>query len=373
MSVPPATAAVSLADPVSVAVPAHVRYVVDGGTVVDAWSFLTDALSDPVTLGALAAGTLALVVALVGYVRYRPARRDVRAFRSAMAEYRDLLPWLVRLSLGLPLVGAGFVGYFFTPLVGVASFEPLFGGASGAAVRLFGVGVGFLLLFGLATRTVAAVGLLAYGLGVVAFGTPMLFAFEYVPGLLAVVLLGGGRPSADHVLAGLADDDRTLYSRVDPVYRRLAVPFGERVAPYRRFVPTVTRVGLGLTFAFLGVAEKLAAPGLALATVEKYDLTAVVPVAPELWVVGAGLAELLVGVVLILGLFTRTFAAVALLLFTTTLFGLPDDPVLAHVSLFGLASALMITGSGPLSLDDRLADRTTARENDEEATARTAD
>lgn len=352
---------------------AHVRYVVDTGTVVDAGAFLADALADPVILAVLLGSALALAAVLGGYLRLRPAQRDVKALRSALSDYRDLLPWLVRLSLGLPLIGAGFVGYFFTPLVGAASLDPLFGTASGAVVRLFGVAVGFLLLFGLATRTVAAVGLLAYLLGVVAFGSPMFFAFEYVPGFLAAVLLGGGRPSADHVLAQLADDDRTLYSRLDPVYRRFAVPFGERVGPYRAFVGPVVRVGLGLTFAFLGIAEKLAAPGLALATVEKYDLTAVIPVAPELWVVGAGLAELLVGVVLILGLFTRTFAGVALLLFTTTLFGLPDDPVLAHISLFGLASVLIVTGAGPFSLDEWLADRPVGATTDEETPARTAD
>jgi uncharacterized membrane protein YphA (DoxX/SURF4 family) len=53
----------------------------------------------------------------------------------------------------------------------------------------------------------------------------------------------------------------------------------------------------------------------------------------------------------VLGAFTRASALVALGLFVTTLFGLPDDPVLAHVSLFGLASALLITGAGRYSLD----------------------
>jgi hypothetical protein len=42
----------------------------------------------------------------------------------------------------------------------------------------------------------------------------------------------------------------------------------------------------------------------------------------------------------------------AFVLFTLTLFGLPDDPVLAHVSLFGIASAVFIMGAGPWSFDD---------------------
>ena len=57
-----------------------------------------------------------------------------------------------------------------------------------------------------------------------------------------------------------------------------------------------------------------------------------------------------VGVLRIAGVATRGVAAVAFVLFTLTLFGLPDDPVLAHISLFGLASVLMVTGSGPFAL-----------------------
>jgi uncharacterized membrane protein YphA (DoxX/SURF4 family) len=320
---------------------AHVEYVTPGGDPVDVAAFLLRALSDPVTLLVLGAGGVGVAATAVAYLRVRPLRRDVVVLRSALVEYEDLLPWLLRLSVGLPLVGAGFSGYFFSPAVQPAS--PTF-------ARLFGIAAGFLLLFGLATRLVAGLALAAYLVALVL--NPTLFlAFEYVPGLLAIVLLGGGRPSADRVIARLAADDRTLYSRVDPFYRAVAVPFAGRVEPYGRYVPTVVRVGLGVSFVYLGLTQKLMNPGDALAVVEKYALTTVVPVSPDLWVVGAGLAEVLVGVALLAGAFTRAFGGVAFLLFTTTLFGLPDDPVLAHVSLFGLVSAVLVTGGGPLSVD----------------------
>lgn len=57
---------------------------------------------------------------------------------------------------------------------------------------------------------------------------------------------------------------------------------------------------------------------------------------------------------LLVGFLTRGSAAIAFLMFTITLFGLPDDPVLAHVSLFGLASMLLVTGSGPYAIDGLL-------------------
>jgi uncharacterized membrane protein YphA (DoxX/SURF4 family) len=54
---------------------------------------------------------------------------------------------------------------------------------------------------------------------------------------------------------------------------------------------------------------------------------------------------------LLAGVFVRLFSGVAFVLLTTTLFGLPDDPVVAHISVFGLVSALLVTGAGPLSFD----------------------
>ncbi|MFC7202100.1 DoxX family protein [Haloferax namakaokahaiae] len=320
---------------------AHVKYVTPGSDPVAVAEFVQSVLTDPFAVAVLLGG--AVTVAGLGgvYLQLRPFPNDVRTFRETMSSYQNLVPWLLRLSVGLPLVGAGFAGYFFSPIVQTGS--PTF-------TRLFGITVGFLILFGFGTRLVAGVGLLAYLVGL-ALEPALLLAFEYVPGFLAIALVGGGKPSADHVIASMAADDRTLYSKIDPFYRRVAEPFVERTSHLTAFVPTIVRIGLGIAFIYLGITQKIMAPGDALAVVAKYDLTAVVPVAPELWVVGAGLTEALVGVLLIAGAFTRAASAVAILLFTTTLFGLPDDPVLAHVSLFGLVSALLIAGGGPFSVD----------------------
>src|SRR6056297_244683 len=323
---------------------AHIEYVTPGGEPQDVVVFLTDALTTPFIIAVLLGGFLVIVAGLAVYLYIRPFPADIAAFRAIMDDYRDLLPWLFRLSMGMPMIGAGFGGYFFSPAVELP--YP-------TALRLFGISVGFLLLFGLATRVVAVGTLLIY-LAVLPSEPGLLLAFEYIPGLLAIALLGGGRPSADAMIARMADDDRTVYSDIDPFYRRVAVPFAERIEPYTALVPTLLRGGIGVAFIYLGISQKLLRPGASLAVVEKYNLTAVVPVAPELWVIGAGLTEALVGVMFILGAFTRGFSLVAFGLFVTTLFGLPDDPVVAHISLFGLVSALLITGAGPYSVDSWL-------------------
>ncbi|MUV90268.1 DoxX family membrane protein [Halapricum sp. CBA1109] len=337
---------------------AHVRYVSDaardGGI-----EFVVDVLSNPVN-AALVGGTgVGAVAAVGGYLWVRPTVPDFEVLRSALAEYLTYVPWMLRLSLGLPLIGAGFAvegGYFFSPAVPLSTVPFLV-----VVDRLFMIGLGFLLLFGLGTRVVAAVGLAAY-LGGLLVDPNLLLSMEYVPGFLAIILLGSGRPSADHLLSRLAGAKGTLYSRIDPIHVR-ARRVRDRIDPYTMYVPVVLRVGLGVTFVYLGLIEKLANPAPGIALANDLGLPSLIPVSAEMWVLGAGLSEIAFGLALIAGLLTRATAAGAFLLFTITLFGLENDPVLAHITMFGLASAVFTLGSGPLSIDAWL-----DRETDEDRT-----
>ena len=324
-------------------VAAHVDYVTDGpGEPMDGVAFVIEVLSDPFNAALFGVSGLVVVAGLATYLYIRPTITDIVILREKLASYADLIPWMLRLSVGLPLVGAGFQGYLFAPTV-------TFNTGANPVLRVLFIGLGFFVLFGLATRIVSLVGLVTW---VWAFsGEPSVFlAVEYVPVFLALFILGGGRPSADDMLLEVAEADGTFYGRIDPVHH-LKSFLDDRTRAYRPYVPTLLRVGMGAAFIYLGLIQKLADPGTSLLVVDKYDLTAVVPVDPGLWVVGAGVTEIVVGLALIAGFFTRGAAAASFVLFTTTLFGLPDDPVLAHVALFGMASAIFTLGSGPISFD----------------------
>lgn len=315
---------------------AHVDYVVDADGSGSAAALFRAVFTSPVDLAVLAAGGVGVLGVVAGYLRFG-SLKDVTVARRTLRSYRPYLPWMLRLSVGLPLVGAGFAGYLFSPSVAVSA-------------RLLQVGVGFLLLFGLATRAVAAVGLLAYLWGLGTHFPEMLLATEYVAGFLAILVVGPGQPSADMMLRRIVVTDGTIASR----FRGVTTP-GElltRAGVDTSFAPLVLRVFLGLNFVYLGVVQKWFQPAEAAAVVAKYDLVAVVPVSPELWVFGAGLVEAGVGLAFLTGTFTRGAAVAGFVILTTTLFGLPDDPVLAHITLFGLSSALMVTGSGRFSLDE---------------------
>lgn len=106
------------------------KYVTEGaGDSVDTGELLVAVLADPVHALLLVAPFLAVGAAVAGYLRYRPAATDIAVLRRTLSAYNDIVPWMLRLSVGLPLIGAGFAGYFFSPEVQ-------------ASTRLFQVTVG---------------------------------------------------------------------------------------------------------------------------------------------------------------------------------------------------------------------------------------
>ena len=308
---------------------AHVDYVTDPESSPDPVGFLLDTLSLPGTVPLLLAGVVIVLATLLAWARWRPAEAMRRRFVERAETYREYLPWIVRLSVGLVLIGSGLARVLFLPTVE----------ASGLVALLL-TGSGFLLLLGLAVRPAS---LLALGAYLVTFlSEPGLVMMLDVPGALgAAVILGPGRPSLDDLLRAAAP--QAPGARV-----ATQEPSAERTDD---LVPFVVRLGLGGAFAASGIVDKLLIYDQALAAVARYELTSVVPVAAEVWVLGAVLIETALGIAILLGVFTRASAALGFAVLTLALFALPDDPVIAHVGLFGLCSVLVITGAGRWSVD----------------------
>ena len=308
---------------------AHVDYVTDPEGSADPIGFLLDALGSPGAIPLLLAGALVTVALVLAWARWRPLEAARARFIERADGYREYLPWIVRLSVGLVLIGSGVSRVLFLPTE-----------EAGAPAALVLTATGFLLLLGLAVRPAALLALAAYA--VTLAGNPELVMMLDVAGALGVViLLGPGRPSLDDLL-------RAAFPR-GPGAKVATENLGQ--GHYDDLVPLLVRLGLGGAFAASGIADKLLIYDQALVAVEKYDLTAVVPVAPELWVLGAILIETALGLAIIAGVLTRFSAVIGFAVLTLALFALPDDPVIAHVGLFGLSSLLVITGAGRWSLD----------------------
>lgn len=307
----------------------HVDYVTDPGGSPDPIGFLLEALGQPGSVLLLLVGMVAGVVAVLAWARWRPMEEARARFVDRAAGYTEYLPWIVRLSVGLVLIGSGLSRVQFMPTLD-----------AGGLVALLLTATGFLLLLGFAVRPAALVALAAYAVAVL--GHPeLVMMLDIAGGLGVAAILGPGRPSLDDLL-------RAAFPR-GPGARAATVNLARE--GYDDLVPLVVRLGLGGAFAASGIVDKLLIYDQALAAVDRYQLTAVVPVTPELWVVGAIMVETALGAAIMLGVLTRVSAIVGFVVLTLALFALPDDPVIAHVGLFGLSSVLVILGGGRWSLD----------------------
>jgi uncharacterized membrane protein YphA (DoxX/SURF4 family) len=316
----------------------HVVYVTPAEESADPVRFVLDTLSDPFALALVVLGLIGAVAALVVWSRWRLDWAPWRRLVDRAWTYRDLVPWMLRLSFGLVLIGAGLSQRVFTPDTTIGGWP-----------YLLLTALGFLLLLGFAVRLAALAGLALYAVALV-LDPQLVVIADLAGGLAAIALLGPGRPSLDDLL-------------------RAAFPSGPgadlanerpRFASYDDVVPLLVRLALGGALLASSVVDKILVYEQGLATVEKYGLTGVVPVSPELWVVGAALVEGMLAVAILLGLATRLSAIAAFAVLTLTVFALPDDPVIAHVGLFGTASILVVLGAGRWSLDGWLARRRAA-------------
>jgi len=313
----------------------HVGYVTDEEASPDPIGFLLDALADPVTLVVLIGGALVTVALLLAWPRLRPLEQERQRFVRRAQDYRPYVPWMLRLAVGLVVIGAGLGRALFVPNVPLEGWP-----------YLVLTALGFLLLLGFAVRPVALLGLAAYLVALVL--DPRLIAiFDVAGGLAAIAVVGPGAPSLDDLL-------RAAFPRA-PGREPATGTVSE--ARYDDLVPLVVRLGLGGALAASGIVDKLLIYEQALAAVDKYGLTAVVPVSPELWVVGAAAVETALGLAILFGVLTRFCAVLGFVVLTLAVFALPDDPVIAHVGLFGLSSVLVVLGGGRWSIDALLARR----------------
>lgn len=232
-----------------------------------------------------------------------------------LRSYYEFIPWILRLSLGIALMGAGAKQVLISPVLQTQ----VFGG-----IELI---VGFLLLSGflLLPATIFSIILFFKAISVDFY---IIGNLDYFAIGIALLILQNAKPGIDDILG---------VPRLN----------SEKLAP---FVPFVLRVGIGFALIFLALFEKFLNPHLSEQVVNIYNLTSVINVPATMWIFSAGVIELIVGICLLLGFHTRLVSVIAFFVITTTFFYFKED-VFSHITLFGTLSVLFVTGGGKWSLD----------------------
>ncbi len=311
---------------------AHVGYVVGHDEIpkhlgLDG-AFLWNALSDPYnTILALTVFALFVLVYWIAHHNYF-IEHYLHKMIQKLESYYEFVPWILRLSLGIALIGAGSAHTLISPLLPEMT-----------GFAIMQVVLGFMMLAGFILTPVLIFTIILF-LFALLQDTYLIGNIEFLFGSIALLVLGNERPGIDDILM---IPSHTIHS-------------------LKKYVPLIIRLGLGSAMIYLALFEKLFNPHISELVVTKFNLTGAINVSPEMWVLSAGLIELLVGLFIFIGYHTRLTSAIAFLVVTTTFFYFKED-VYSHVTLFGMLSVLFITGGGAMSADERMEHKNIKHEN----------
>ena len=296
--------------PLLVGVLAHVKWFTDPRPHPTQYDLL---LSGPV----IAAFAIALAATGVAYLIQHnvPEPKAI----SSLERYAETGPLALRIALGVALIAAAVADWLFVPSLVLGD------DAEGLALRAVEALCGLRLLAGLFTRYAA---LVLAALGLVAmfpFSIESILEQVHILGIAVYLFIEGPGP--------VSLDARRHATR----------PLQHRKAPAAAI--NLLRIAMGFGIAYVALTEKLLDPGLAQALLdERPFLNVLRPLGMSdpvfIWL--AGLAELVIGVVVLSGQITRPVLAVGFALFSVTLivFGLPE--FIGHLPFYGIMLTLFI-------------------------------
>lgn len=303
---------------------AHVSYVVKKEDMVrvagENPTYLGHALSIPMDwflmLGAIA---LILVVAIFCN-KNKYVVKFFNKIKEKLSSYHELIPWIIRLALGIALLGSGMSDVLISPTYTDAH-----------AFSLIQIVLGFFFLSGflLIPTTITSILIFLYGLFTNSY---LIGNMDFLVLAVSFLVFHSARPGVDDML------DISMFNFIKI---------------HRKYLAPILRLGLGFAFIYLALYEKLLNPLFSDLVVHQYHLTSIIPVDPSMWVLSAGLVELLLGILIVIGFYTRTVAFVAFLVISLTFFYF-KEAVYSHVTLFSALAILAIEGGGLWSIDKKL-------------------
>ena len=299
---------------------AHVGYIV-GEEVMEKHvgkdlSFLLTPFSNIEYIGLM---LLFVVLVFIGYfvlTKTLWGKKWSERINEKLTSYHELIPWIIRLSLGIALIGAGTEQVLISPLLKDISLGSL------QIVLGFMFMAGFLLVP--ATLTSIVLYFIALSKNIYILGN-----LDFLVLLLGFLVFHSARPGIDDVLN---------------------ISILKKIKIHRLFLAPLLRFGIGIGMIYLALYEKLLNPHFMELVVHESNLASVIPVSPEMWVLSTGIIELAVGLCLLIGYKTRAVSVIAILVLSLSFFYF-KEAVYSHITLFGTLSILTIESSGVFSID----------------------
>jgi uncharacterized membrane protein YphA (DoxX/SURF4 family) len=237
----------------------------------------------------------------------------------------------MRMAIGTYLVSSGLLGGLLSIVEPMSPADPNL-----AAFAAMQVTAGVLLASGLLTRIAAVALMVLFASSLAVQG--MAAALDQIMLLgvgIALLFTGGSAYSLDRMMSERMSLPKTAR-------RMLALADRDGL-----FLPSL-RIAFGANLIWLGLTEKMLAPEMFMAVMEKFGMSPV-GVDPTTAAFGAGFIELAIGAFYLLGIRMRvvSVAMFGILIFTVVTFG---ESAIAHVVMFAIAATFAIRGRDPLTV-----------------------
>ena len=314
---------------------AHENYVLPQENIdrgMNDWSVnVFDALRDPHNLAISLSVAGILFVVFVLYYFFFSSKLGILIDRKV----RRLEPIghaLLRIALGVSFLASAYFSSYLGPELPLSSL-PL-----GALLRPVLFVTGVLLIFGFLTKIAGALGLITMLLSAVVYKDYMLSYLNYFGVCAAFFLFGSRAFSIDHYIF------------------KTSSAFREK---WREWELPLVRVTYGISILYPAIVVKLLHPSIILEIVEKYHMDQIswlFPSDPLLISLGTGLAQIVVGICIIVGFETRLNALATFVLYLLSVLFF-QEAVWPHYILLALAFYLVVNDGGGWSVDGAIEKR----------------
>lgn len=313
---------------------AHEQYVLTTQQInsgfADKTTNVWDALKNPanVKIALLVGIGITIVGALFFFFQYS---KFGKTLDQKLNKFENIGHFLIRVSLGLSLLASAYFHSFLGPEIPVTS---LFLG--NLLIQLMYL-LGFLLLLGLFTRITALLGLALLFLATFVYKDYMVTYFNYYGEYLALIVFGSYFLAVDKLLFGVS----------------------KLIGKYKDVEVLILRVTYGISVMYPAITIKLLHPAVIVQIYNQYHMGRIWWLFPPdalLTSLGTGLAQILVGVLIIFGFETRLAAFATFLLYLGSIVFF-QEAVWPHIVLLALAFYFVINNGGKITFDNFIESR----------------
>lgn len=238
-------------------------------------------------------------------------------------------PFIIRIAIGSSLLFSALSNVIFGPELRL-SLVP-----GGEIIRIILFAASIMFFLGFLTELAGLVGILIFFyVAFTNFNFYMVTYFNYLGELIVLFLFGLRFFSIDRLLFG----SKILFKKLKN-YTYLEIP--------------IVRIMYGIALIYAGFTIKFLHQGLTVLVYNQYNLQQFFHAGASFIAAGAGLSEILIGLLIILGLGQRLTVIISLVFITLSLLYF-RELVWPHFMLYGISLSLIINSADEFTLDRKI-------------------